>query len=97
MRQEINKKAKEMKAVGETLQVGSCVYVNTRQDCRRDIPVSAVYELCVLAPAIRHCPGMGIGCPRITETGGRDGRPLTSRYPEVLLIGLESRDGHTGD
>jgi len=97
MRQEIDKKAKEAKTVGETLRVDLCVYVNARQDRRRDIPVSAADEFCSLALATRHCPGMGFGGLRITETGGRDGRPLTSRGPEILLIGFESRDGHTID
>ena len=77
-----------MKTIGRTLRINSCVYVDTRQDCRCDTPIGTVDEFCTFAWATRHCPGLGIGDPRITVRGGKHGRALTDRDPDVLLVGF---------
>ena len=75
--------------------MNSRVHMNTRENCRH-IPIGAVNELRTLTRATRHCVRRGVGDPRISA-GGRDGRPLADGDPDVLLIGFESRYGHTID
>ena len=71
--------------------------MNTRQDCRHGVTVSAVDELCAFAGVTRHWARMGVGSPRIIPADGRGGRLLASRDSDVLLVGFESGYSHTID
>lgn len=48
-----------------------------------------------LAWAVRHSPGIGVGCPRIAVIGGTHRKALRNGDLDVFSIGFESCQGHT--